>query len=288
MENEEIQANPDSEFIENLEAQMEQAYSKFIFINEEFERCEPDSQTSRASRIVTLELIASIKNILDQITFEVWRSIFGEEGNEKVAKNVYYPYAADEQMFGSALGKMTKNLAASSSTENVEIFANWLRSTQPFGGIDWSLVTIGKLSRLHHRKLIDQKKTRCYTIEAYSPGGGGGSVIFYGKPQAFTSWTYTGRAGVASGMGRRPKINKEEDPDGKVIVHHFDPETMEFNHIEGAKTSVSESMECNVEDMQFDALNLFLRSLVAVGQIVEISRDSGHLGTASPDEQLLK
>lgn len=288
MDNNETQENVDSEFVDNLEAQLEQAYSKLMFITEEFDRCEPDSQTSRASRIVTLELIASIKNILDQITFEVWRSIFGEEGNEKIAKDVYYPYAADEQMFRSALGKMTKNLAACNSTENLEKFTDWLRSTQPFGGIDRCLVTIGKLSRLHHRKLIDQKKTRCYTVSAYSPGGGGGSLTFYGKPQAFTSWTYTGRAGVASGFGRPWKVDKEKDPEGEVIVHHFDPEKMDFNHIEGATTSVSEYMECNVEDMQFDALDLFLRSLDAVGQIVEISCGSGLLGMALPDEQLLE
>ncbi|SHI32672.1 hypothetical protein [Pseudomonas luteola] len=283
MENKEIQVHSDHEFIENLEAQMEQAYSKFIFINEEFDRCEPDSQTSRASRIVTLELIASIKNILDQITFEVWSSIFGEDGNEKVAKDVYYPYAADEQMFRSALGKITKNLAVSNSSENVEKFTDCLRSTQPFGGIDWSLVTVGKLSRLHHRKLIDQKKTRCYTVEAYSPGGGGASMTFHSKPGPFTIWTYTGRAGVSTGMGKYPIVNKEEDPDGKVVVHRFNPETMDFAHVEGARTSVSEFMECNVEDMHFDALDLFQRSLAAVGEIVEISRDGGYLGTASSD-----
>ena len=49
MENKEIQVHSDHEFIENLEAQMEQAYSKFIFMNEEFDRCEPDSKTSSTS-----------------------------------------------------------------------------------------------------------------------------------------------------------------------------------------------------------------------------------------------
>jgi hypothetical protein len=191
---------------------------------------------------------------------------------------IHYPYAADEQMFRSALGKMTKNLSASNSLENLNKFTDWLSSTQPLNGIDWSLVTIGKLSRVHHRKLIDQKKTRCYTIEAYSPNGGGSSMTFQNKPGPFTIWTYTGRAGAITGMGAYPIVNKEEDPDGEVIVHHFDPETMDFAHVEGARTSVSEFMNCKVEDLQFDALELFYKSLSAVGEIVEISRAGGYLG----------
>lgn len=274
----EIEIN--EEFVENLEAQLGRAYSKLEFIASEFCKCAPDSQTSRESRIETLELVASIKNILDQITFKVWSFIFGEAGNEKTAKDVYYPYAADEQMFRSALGKMTKSLNSACSPENIASFTEWLSSTQPFYGIDWSLVTMGKLSRVHHRKLIDQKKVRTYTVEAYSPNGGGSSITFQGKPEPFTIWTYTGRGGVFTGMGAYPIVNREEDPDGEVIVHRFDPKTMDFAHVEGARTSVSEFMKCTVEDLEFDALELFKRSLAAVGDIVEISRAGGYLASA--------
>lgn len=280
MEHTEAEIESNDDFIENLEAQLGRAYSKLEFITSEFSKCPPDQQTSRDSRIETLELVASIKNMLDQITFKVWSHIFGEAGNEKTAKDVYYPYAADEQMFRSALGKMTKNLVSGGSPENLSSFTEWLSSTQPFYGADWSLVTIGKLSRVHHRKLIDQKKLRSYTVEAYSPNGGGSSITFHGKPGPFTIWTYTGRAGAITGMGAYPIINREEDPDGEVIVHRFDPETMDFAHVEGARTSVSEFMRCTVEDLEFDALELFKSSLGAVGDIVEISRAGGYLASS--------
>ncbi|MEX6662469.1 hypothetical protein [Pseudomonas sp. W2-17] len=281
-----IDIQPDIDFVDDLEAQLAKAYSKLELIAEEFSKCEPDQQTSRESRIETLELIASIKNILDQITFKVWSSIFIEEQNERTAKDVYYPYAADEQMFRSALGKMTKGLTTSDKIDaKIFLFTEWLRATQPIAGIDSRLVTIGKLSRVHHRKLIDQKKSRIYSVEAHGANGGGCSMTFFGKPGRFTIWTYVGIHGAITSMGGYPTINREEDPDAELTVFNFDPLTMDFDHVEGAKTSVAEYMICKVEDLEFDAMELFGGALAAVGEIVEISRANGYLG-ADPSDDL--
>jgi hypothetical protein len=122
---------------------------------------------------------------------------------------------------------------------------------------------------LPHRKLIDQRKTRLFSVEAFGQNGGGMSMTFKDKPPQFTFWTYRDKHGVAStGIGGHPITN---DPDAELTVFTFYPDTMDFNSIPGAKTSVRELMECRVEDMEFDALPLFYEALQSAVQIVSLS-----------------
>lgn len=91
-------------------------------------------------------------------------------------------------------------------------------------------------------------------MEAFSANGGGVSMTFKDKPPPFTVWTYRDKHGVAStGAGAHPI---SDDPAAELTVFQFDPDTMDFNTVPGAKTSVREIMECRVEQWEFDALPL--------------------------------
>lgn len=106
-------------------------------------------------------------------------------------------------------------------------------------------------------------------MEAFSANGGGVSMTFKDKPPPFTVWTYRDKHGVAStGVGAHPI---SDDPAAELTVFQFDPDTMDFNTVPGAKTSVREIMECRVEQLEFDALPLFQGALQGAVQIVELS-----------------
>jgi hypothetical protein len=163
-----------------------------------------------------------------------------------------------------------KRLEAGIPTPGEEMFASWLRVTQPIQSTAYEpLYTIGYLSRLPHQKLIDQRKRRHFLVEALSPGGGGASIRFKDKPGRFTIWTYRSKHGVSTGVGGGYPII--DDPDAELTVFTFDPDTMDFNSVPGARTSVQESMECQVEEMEFDALPLFHLALRSAVQIVNVS-----------------
>ncbi|OHC12804.1 MAG: hypothetical protein A2002_04880 [Pseudomonadales bacterium GWC1_66_9] len=91
---------------------------------------------------------------------------------------------------------------------------------------------------------------------------------FKDKPGSFTIWTRRDKYGASTGIGGYPI---SDDPDAEITVFTFDPDTMDFNSIPGAKTSVVEAMECHVEDMEFDALPLFRQALWSAMHIVQTS-----------------
>jgi hypothetical protein len=260
------------EFFLDLEAQLERANRSLELITAEFEKTASGAELSRAGRIETKEFISSVKHVLDQITVRVWRTLvyseLPQEFGEKRLSVIYYPYAADEQMLRSALGKMIdlKRLEAGIPIPGEEMFASWLRAMQPIQSPAYEpLYTIGRLSRLPHQKLIDQRKRHLFLVEALSPGGGGASIRFKDKPGRFTIWTYRDKHRVATGMGGGYPIT--DDPDAELTVFEFDPDTMDFNSVPGARTSVQEVMECQVEEMEFDALALFHGALWSAIQI---------------------
>jgi len=263
------------EFLLDLEAQLERAARSLSVIEFEFERTSPGEELSRAGRIETKEFIGAIKHVLDQITVRVWRTLVLPELPPEIVDRklgvIYYPYASDEQMFRSALGKMVniKGFESNTQTPGEEMFAAWLRAMQPIQPTQYGpLYTIGRLSRLPHQKLIDQRKSRLFIVEAFGPDGGGASMRFKDKPGRFTLWTYRDKHGASTGIGGYPI---SDDPDAELTVFTFDPDTMDFNSIPGARTSVLEAMECHVEDMEFDALPLFHGALWSAVQIVQAS-----------------
>jgi len=244
------------EFLLDLEAQLERAARSLSVIAFEFERTSPGEELSRAGRIETKEFIGAIKHVLDQITVRVWRTLVLPELPPEIVDRklsvIYYPYASDEQMFRSALGKMVniKNFESNTQTPGEEMFAAWLRAMQPIQPTQYGpLYTIGRLSRLPHQKLIDQRKSRLFIVEAFGPDGGGASMRFKDKPGYPIS----------------------DDPDAELTVFTFDPDTMDFNSIPGARTSVLEAMECHVEGMEFDALPIFHGALWSAVHIVQAS-----------------
>lgn len=263
------------DFLLDLEAQLERAHRCLLTISTEFEKTSLGDEISRAGRIETKEFIGTIKHVLDQVTVRVWQNLVSHElSPDLVTKRlgvIYYPYASDEQMFRSALGKMVNIKAFDSGSQSIgeETFTAWLRAMQPIQPTPYGyLYTIGRLSRLPHQKLIEQRKSRLFVIEAFGDDGGGASMRFKDKPGRFTLWTYKDKHGSSTGIGGHPISN---DPDAEITVFTFDPETMDFNKIPGAKTSVLESMECHVEDMEFDALPLFQGALLSAVQIVRAS-----------------
>lgn len=263
------------DFLLDIEAQLERAQRCLISITAEFEKAAPGDEISRAGRIETKEFIGTIKHVLDQVTVRVWQSLVSpglpaELANKRLGV-IYYPYASDEQMYRSALGKMVDIKAFDTGSQCIgeEMFAAWLRAMQPIQPTPYGcLYTIGKLSRLPHQKLIEQRKSRLFVIEAFSENGGGASMRFKNKPGRFTLWTYKDKYGASTGIGGHPIPS---DPDAELTVFTFEPETMDFNKIPGAKTSVLETMECHVEDMEFDALPLFQGALWSVAQIARAS-----------------
>lgn len=266
------EVNSDKEFLLDLEAQLERAEKCLSIIEAEFEKTAAGMELSRTGRIETKEFIGAIKHVLDQITVRVWRNLVLPELLPEVADKklgvIYYPYASDEQMFRSALGKMVniKNFENNTQSPCEELFALWLRGVQPIHPSQYGpLYTIGRLSRLPHHKLIDQRKSRYFIVEAYGSNGGGASMRFKDKPGRFTLWTYRDKNSAATGMGNPPI---SDDPDAELTVFTFDPDTMDFNSVQGAKTSVLEIMECHVEDMEFDALPIFRGALWSVAHIL--------------------
>jgi len=168
---------------DHLEAQLAGAGARLAKITAEFEQTAPGADLSRSGRIETKEFISSIKFVLDQLTVGVWKNIVGRELTQEVAekrlKDIYYPYATDAQMLRSSLGKMIdlKSLDAGNPTMRERMFADWLRSMQPpYAPAYEPLYMIGRLSRLPHQKLIDQRKTRLFAMEAFSANGGGVSM----------------------------------------------------------------------------------------------------------------
>ncbi|HEX8612007.1 MAG TPA: hypothetical protein VF800_12035 [Telluria sp.] len=266
-----------NDFLLDIDAQLQRAARGLERIEEEFVKIQPGEDLSRIGRIETKEFVGALKHVLDQVTVRVWRTLIFPELSAKLAAKkmsvIYYPYAYDEQMFQSALGKMVsiEKIANNTQTPNEEIFATWLRAVQPLPPTPYSsLYTIGKLSRLPHQKLIEQKKSRRFIVEAFGPTGGGASMYFEDKPERFSIWTYEDEHQSCVGIGGPPTSN---NPNAKITAFTFDPETMDFNTVAGAKTSVLEVMMCYVEDMKFDALKVFSEALWSAKHIVHISEE---------------
>lgn len=257
-------------FFEELRAQHTDACSTFFEVREEFLATEVGSSLSSAARINTKHVIASIKHILDQLTFQIWENTAAKSIDEKTrsekAKRLYYPYCLNDENFRTRLGDYVdrSRLKRDMLTEDEKHFEKRIVSIQPFRGDAFrSLYTVCSLSRLPHQKLIEQKKTRIFVISALSPRGGGVfDMRFRDRPGRFSVWTYSGPDGTSTGIGHPPVVDTGAGE--RMTVLDFDPETMDFNHVEGAKTSVSEEMECQVEDMKFDGIVMLAEALYAV------------------------
>jgi hypothetical protein len=267
------------DFFEETLAQLHAATEKYNLILDIYSKSAYGSDLSMACRLLTKDFISNIKQILDQVAFRVWSYLVSDIVPKNKANQIYYPHSLSEGSLETQIGRCLEKKRIEDRTKEERDFIHWMKLVHPSNEDFSCLSIIGELSRLPHQKLISQKKTRKFYFSARCPLGGGETGYFEGEPYAFRTWTYIGRAGAIVGSGPLPIIDPIEDPKAILTVITFDPVSMSFTGPPGIKTEIQEFLECNVENMNFDAISLFHNSIISVGKVIEVSYNLGYLNS---------
>jgi hypothetical protein len=270
-------------FFQEIHAQIDFIYQKWIFILHEFNNAEFDDQISMAGRLATKELISAIKQVLDQLTFRMWSVLIEPQLNEEISnvrrRMIYFPYGIDEQSFSSTKGKMVST--KDKDTDEKREFESWLKANSPAYSGSSGLTTICELARLPHSKLIEQRKVKKYRISAFTKDGGGAEMIM-DNPTAISIVLVTGPHGTGvSFSGKIENVaeyvarHAQQYPSDNIQIITFDPEKIGFDTYPQDLSLTSEAKEfltCHVENYTFNLIEIFPVVLGQLMQVVDTSR----------------
>lgn len=168
--------------LDPVTAQLDRADELGSELEAEYEKCLRSGAVSQRARILTHEVMEKLSNCLDQAAHEAWTSLVAPGLTEADRKKcrVYFPCAADEQMFRSTLGRAR---ISHSNAAHAKLFS-FLESIQPYKDKRYGwLLPLRTIANQKHVTLVPQRRLESRQVAVSRPGGGSvrwGSGVRFG------------------------------------------------------------------------------------------------------------
>jgi hypothetical protein len=225
--------------MDDIDAQLDRTKELLKDLEKEYLNSIHIQQVTSRAKVITHQVIESLSNVLDQLSYKLWKQKVSpkltEAERKKADKNVYFPFGKDKQMFDSALGKWGEH--NNIDTDLLDFLSRW----QSFNIKDDWLLNLKSLARNKHIGLIPQKVSKVTHIE------------------------YSSSAGTVHLISENIKFG----PGVSILGAPIDPTTQRIIPTEGVKEEIDQWNSFILEGYDLDALSFCNSSLERVEQIVK-------------------